>query len=76
MHHVRLVSLGAHQRHGALDVGLAGGSSLAEQTECGERALMLAARNGRFRAMQYLLEEQAASMTGRDDDGNTVWAYI
>jgi hypothetical protein len=53
-----------------------GGSSLAEQTLCGESALLLAACNGRFLAMQWLLEEQGASMADLNDDGRSVWIYL
>jgi hypothetical protein len=37
---------------------------------------MLAASNGHFAAMQYLLEEQGALMTEIDNYGATVWAYL
>jgi hypothetical protein len=53
-----------------------GGSSLAEQTTDGCCALMVAACNSCFRAMQYLLEEQGALMTSRNNDGNTVWDHV
>jgi hypothetical protein len=45
---------------------------LAEQTPNHKSAFLLAAHFGRFRAMQYLLEEQGASMTENDDYGQTV----
>jgi hypothetical protein len=54
-----------------------GGSSLAEQTLIeGYHALMLAACASRFPAMQYLLEEQGASLTETKKHGGTVWSNM
>jgi hypothetical protein len=47
-----------------------------EQTESGERALLVAARQGHIAAMEYLLEEQGTSMTESDNFGDTVWSGI
>jgi hypothetical protein len=53
-----------------------GGSSLAEETSSHMTALSLASANGRFAAVQYLLEEQGASISDTEDSGDTVWDNI
>jgi hypothetical protein len=42
----------------------------------GRSAMLLAARSSRFHAVQYLLEEQGASMTEHDNCGETVWDFV
>jgi hypothetical protein len=53
-----------------------GGSSLAEETIDGDRALSLAARNDQYVAMQSLLEEHGASMSERNYDSRTAWSSM
>jgi hypothetical protein len=53
-----------------------GGSSLAEETYQGTHALLVAAQNSQFSAMQYLLEEQGALMSESDHYGRTVWGKV
>jgi hypothetical protein len=54
-----------------------GGSNLDERTLLdGASVLVLAARYGCFHAIQYLLEEQGASMSEIDDRGRTVWSEL
>jgi hypothetical protein len=50
-----------------------GGSSLDEQAVHGGHALSIAAYLGNFVAMQWLLEEQGASIAESDDLGRTMW---
>jgi hypothetical protein len=54
-----------------------GGSSLTERNSIrGTSAMLLAARSSRFHAVEYLLEEQGASMTEHDNCGDTVWDFV
>jgi hypothetical protein len=53
-----------------------GGTNLAEETPYDERALLLAALEGRYCAMRYLLEQEGAPITESDSFGETVWSSI
>jgi hypothetical protein len=53
-----------------------GGSSLAEQTTSGAHASLLATCNGKWPAVQWLLEEEGASILERDLVGSTVWSKL